>query len=128
MELGPHLPATDLVRLPDLAANRNHRRIRLDREGGPVGLGLDEHERPRRRVHGLAVDLEPSMSTKNHVELLAARVLLVLGHQPIARFRSGPRVRPECRDPEVVPHRPHMRLLPVVDVLQLVDGRDSIAH
>src|SRR5262249_47985487 len=61
-------------------------------------------------------------------ELLTPLVLLVFGHQPVARVGGRPRVRPERGDPHVVTHRPHMRVLPVGDVLQFVDRRNLIAH
>ena len=44
----------------------------------------DEHERALGRVHGVAVDLEPRAAAEDDVELLAALVLLVLGHEPVA--------------------------------------------
>ena len=52
----------------------------------------------------------------------------MLGHEPVALVGGRPRVRPERGDPEVVAHGPHVRVLAVGDVLQLVDGRNPIAH
>ena len=83
---------------------------------------------PSRRVHGIAVDLEPRPAAEDDVELLDALVLLVLGHEPVARVGGGPCIRPERRDPEVVPHGPHVRVLTVGDVLQFLDRRNVIAH
>ena len=128
MELGPDLPATDLERLSDLAADRDHRRPCLDGERCPVSARLHEHERAGRCVDGVAVDLEPRVTAEDDVELLAALVLLVLGHEPVAHARGRPGVRAECGDPEVVPNRSHVRLLPVVDVLHLIHGRDPVLH
>jgi hypothetical protein len=52
----------------------------------------------------------------------------MLGHQPVALGGGRPSVRPERADPEMVAHGPHVRLLAVRDVLQLVDGRNAITH
>ena len=43
-------------------------------------------------------------------------------------FGGRPRVRPERSDPQVVAYRPHVRVLPVGNVLQLIDCRNAIAH
>ena len=75
-----------------------------------------------------AVDLEPRAAAEDDVELLAALVLLVLGHEPVALVGGRPRIRPERGDPEVMAHRPHVRVLAVGDVLQFVDRRNPIAH
>ncbi len=128
IELGPDLPATGLIRLPDDAADREHDCLRLLRVGGAVHQRLDEHQRSLRCVNGVSVDLESSVAAKHDVELFTALVLLVFGHQPITHVCSCPSVRPESGDPEVVTHRTHMRVLPVVDVLQLVDTRHLISH
>jgi hypothetical protein len=96
------------------------------REDGPVALGPDEHERALRRVHRIAVDLEPRPAAEDDVELLVALVLLVLGHQAVADVLGCPRVRPEGGDPEVVPHGAQVRALAVVDVLELIGPRDPI--
>src|SRR5581483_1995091 len=109
--------------------DREDRRSGLFGERGPGRLRLHEDERALGRIDGVTAELEPRATAQDDVELLVALVLFVLRHQPIARLRGSPGIRSEGGDPEVVAHRPHVRPLPVVDVLQLVNGRDLVlAH
>src|SRR5512146_3017165 len=68
------------------------------------------------------------MPAEDDVELLAALILLMLRHQPVPRLSSRPHVRAERSDPEMMADGPHMGVLAVGDVPQLVDGRNLVIH
>src|SRR6185312_8036544 len=117
----PQLPAVRLVRLPRRPAEREDRRARLLGEGGPLHPGGHEHERARRGVDLLAVELEAGPAGVDEVELLVLALLVVLV--------AGPRVDAEGCDVEVVPDR-SPGLPAVGDLGDLVDVRQgvSVAH
>ena len=103
----PELPALRLIGLPRHASDRNDRRGRLLREGGPLRSRRHEDEHARRRVDGLAIDLEPSAPAVDEVELLVPVVgLVVLVEDPGARLTAGPSVDAEGRNAEVMSNRP----------------------
>ena len=129
MDRRPHLPAAGLIRLPRGAAERDDRRARLLGERRPLDAGPDVDERAGRRVHLLAVDLEPRPAGLDEVELLFAPVgLVVLVDDPIAGLAARPGVDAEGRDAEVVADGPRGNAT-VVELLDLVELRNCvIAH
>ena len=85
----------------------------------PFGvLRGDVEEGPRRRVHGLAVDLEGRVSVEHDVELLLATGLVVLVDQQAVLVRRE-HVDAEAVDPEMLAHRMHPAAL-----LDVVEARD----
>src|SRR6185503_11950977 len=126
----PELPADRLVRLAGRCADGDDRRARLLGERGPLHIGLDEDERPRRSVDRLAVELEPRAPLEHEVELLVAvariRVrLVVLVQDAVADLPPRPGSDAERRDAEVMANGP-IRFPPVVDLLHLVETRDAV--
>src|SRR4029079_851206 len=92
--------------------------------------GRDKDHGAGRRNHAVAVELKRGAPLQNQVELLVrVRILLfVLVDDPVPRVAPGPRVDPEGRDAEVVPHR-SIGTAPVVPLLDLVEARDRVtAH
>src|SRR4051794_17385921 len=133
-ELGerhPELVAGGLVGRARRSADRDQRRSRLFREGGALHVRLHEDEGAGGRVDALAVELEPRPARLHEVELLLPVVLgrlVVLVDDPVTGLLAGPRVDPECGDPQVVAHRPP-RGTAVGDDLDLVEGGDCVlAH
>src|SRR3954462_2322583 len=127
---GPRRPRGRRGR-PPRSADRDQRRSRLFREGGALHVRLHEDEGAGGRVDALAVELEPRPARPHEGELLLPVVLgrlVVLVDDPVTGLLAGPRVDPECGDPQVVAHRPP-RGTAVGDDLDLVEGGDCVlAH
>jgi hypothetical protein len=121
----PQLPAVRLVRLPRRPAEREDRRARLLGEGGPLHPGRHEHERARRGVDLLVVELEAGPAGVDEVELLVLALLVVLVQNAVAGLVAGPRVDAEGCDVEVVPDR-SPGLAAVGDLGDLLDVRQRV--
>ena len=128
MELRPHLPAAGLVGLVRPCSRPRAPSYRPPPRRLSGSFPVRRTRASLRRVDGVAVDLESRPSAQDDVQLLDALVLRVLGHEPIARLRGRPRVRPERGDPQMMADRAHVRVLPIGNVLQLIDCRNAIAH
>ena len=109
-------PVDSLVRLAGRAADHEDRPV-----SGRLAphLGPDEHERPRRRVDRLAVELERRIPVEHDVHLLLARSGLVVLADERALVAGGKGVHPERVGPDVLAHRDVSAAL-----LDVVETRD----
>src|SRR5262245_28051607 len=98
------LPRVDLVRLAGLAADGEHDRAVLRRDGVAQRRRLGEEDaRAGGRIQLLAVDREPRAARKHDVELLVAAVLVALAmllDDLVAGARRRVRVDAEALDAE----------------------------
>src|SRR5215211_1618002 len=136
----PDLPADGFVCLPGDAADCDDRRPRLLGERGPPDAGRDEHERAGRRVHVVAVELEPCAAAMDEVELLVGVIfhvisakmtglafsLVVLVDDPVTHVAARPCACAKRRDAEVLAYR-SPGTAAVARLLDLVEVRDRVA-
>src|SRR4051812_37615871 len=126
VERRPKLPAARLVRLPGRPAQGDERRPGFLGERRPLHAGAGEDERPGRRVHLLAVELESRPALLDEVELLVGVLLrlVVLVDQPFTRLTGAERVGAERHDPEMLPDRPPgtATVADLVDLVELCNG------
>ena len=89
---------------------------------------MGEDERAGRRIHAIAVELEPGSAVVDEVELLILSLLVVLVDDPVSGLPTRPGVDPERRDVEVVALRTP-GLAAVADLFDVLQAGDCVlAH
>src|SRR6266511_3394131 len=119
------LPRRHLERPSGEAADGEHDGVLLLRYRAALHRRLaDEHERSCARVDVLAVEGEPDAAPDDDVDLLVARALDVLLHDPAADAFAGVRVCSEGADVEAATDGPPDEAVLDRDLFEVVERRD----